>query len=154
MARSNVPRNTAGMSLLEVVLAIAIFAAVIGVTAQSLASFYVAIDLQEQRINGLQAARAVMSAIRERRDTFQQNFPDSLIAWVSENNDLYWDDYLVDNSAHEQLRNHSIQVDVFDLEGNAPSSGESPVQIFVRSTWLDRRNRPIQAELVSVFNDQ
>ena len=36
-----------GVTLIEITLAVAIFAGVIGVTAQALMSFYVSIDVQE-----------------------------------------------------------------------------------------------------------
>ena len=56
-----------GVTLIEVTMAVAIFAVVIAVSAQSILSFYVAIDMQEDRIVATHAARAVLAALREMR---------------------------------------------------------------------------------------
>ncbi|MBI2435621.1 MAG: type II secretion system protein [Candidatus Hydrogenedentes bacterium] len=145
---------TAGMTLLEVVLAVAIFAAVIGVTAQALMSFYLSMDMQEQRIEGLQSCRAVISALRDRRDDFKDNFPADLLTWVNQNNSSGWTDYLVSSSGHEELRNHTLEVLVLNMAGDAAGGNDVPVQVVVRSAWLDRRGRPMQAELVTVVNNE
>jgi len=147
-------KNQAGMTLMEVILAVAIFAAVIGVSAQALASFYLSMDMQEQRIEGLQSCRAVMSGLRERRESFETDFPNSLIAFVNANNASGWQSFLANNADHEELRGHSLEVTLMDMDGSALSGPTAPVQVFVRATWRDRRDRPMSAALVTVFNNQ
>lgn len=142
------------MSLMEVILAVAILAAVIGVSAQALASFYLSMDMQEQRIEGLQSCRAVMSALRERRESFQEDFPASFITFVNTNNTSGWQDFIVKSNDHEELRGHKIKVTLLDMEGAALAAPATTAQVLVRSTWFDRRNRPMSAELITVFNNQ
>ena len=141
------------MTLLEVVLAVAIFAAVMGVSAQAMVSFYLSMDIQEQRIEALQSCRAVMSVLRERRDSFQADFPDALASFVDTNNSSGWQNHLADNSTYEQLREHRIEVLLSGLEG-AALADNAPVEVLVRAHWLDRRGRPMTAALVTVLNSR
>lgn len=60
--------SEAGVTLLEVTLAVAIFAVTFGVAAQSLVSFYVNMDMQNQRIVAVNHCQSVFSAMRSVRD--------------------------------------------------------------------------------------
>jgi len=60
--------SDAGVTLLEVTLAVAIFAVTFGVAAQSLVSFYVNMDMQNQRVIAVNHCQSVFSAMRTLRD--------------------------------------------------------------------------------------
>ena len=143
-----------GITLMEVTLAVAIFAGVIGVTAQSLASFYVAIDVQEQRMEAVAACRGVMDALREKRLEFGDTFPEDLLAWVVTENDASWASFLADNSAHTELSGQTIVVECFNQAGDPAGAGDNPIVVQVTSTWQDRRGRTLSATVVSILTGE
>ena len=57
-----------GVSLLEVTMAVAIFAVAVGVAAQGLISFYASMDVQNQRVMAANQCRALLSDMRNIRD--------------------------------------------------------------------------------------
>lgn len=147
-------KDNQGVTLMEVTLAVAIFAAVIGVTAQSLASFYVAVDMQEQRMEAVSTCRSVMDAMREKRTEFKTNFPEGLLGWVAANNEESWSDFHADNSDHIELDNQSILVELFNENGDAAVTGDNPVVVHVTTSWRDRKGRDLSATVVSMLTDQ
>lgn len=62
-------RRKEGVTLLELTLAMAVFAIALGATAQTLISYYVAMDVQQKRAVAAQNCRSVIGAMREIRDT-------------------------------------------------------------------------------------
>lgn len=147
-------RDQRGVTLMEVILAVAIFAAVIGVTAQSLMSFYVSIDMQEQRMEAVTACRGVMDGLREKRYEFKANFPQGLLAWVAENNESSWESYLAHNEEHIELADQDIEVACFNTDGEAAAAGDNPIVVHVTTTWLDRKGRPMSASIASMLTDE
>ena len=147
-------KDNRGVSLMEVTLAVAIFAGVIAVTAQSLASFYVSVDMQEQRIEAVNTCRSVMEALREKRRQFKTDFPDGLLNWVDERNEASWDTYLADNSIHQELEDQTIQVECYNEAGDEASLGDNPIVVHVISSWQDRKGRTLTARVVSVLTGE
>ena len=147
-------RDERGVTLMEITLAVAIFAAVIGVTAQALMSFYVGIDVQEQRMEAINTCRSVMDGLREKRYEFKESFPEDFLAWVEESNDGGWQEYLADNSEHVELDEQSIEVACFDQAGNAAGAGDNPVVVQVTTNWQDRKGRPVSATVFSMLTDE
>ena len=147
-------REQHGVTLMEITLAVAIFAAVIGATAHALMSFYVGIDMQEQRIEGVAACRSVMDGIREKRYEFRDNFPEGLVAWIESNNDSSWEAYLADNSEHTELAVQSIAVVCLNEAGGAAGAGDNPIVVYVTTEWRDRKGRPMSATVVSMLTDE
>lgn len=147
-------RAQQGMSLMEVTLAVAVFAGVIAVTAHSLATFYVSIDMQKQRIEALNSCRAVLSVLREKRQEYAGDFPESFLGWVAEQELEGWTPFLKTEDAGTKLPEHQITVACFDLNGDVAAAGDNPVRVLVTSTWLDRRGRPMQAQLASILTDR
>lgn len=142
-----------GVSLMEVTLAVAIFAGVIAVTAQSLASFYVSIDLQEQRMEAALSCRTVMDAIREKRSEFEDDFPGDLLGWIESGNDADWAEFLVDNSNHVELNEQSMEVSCYNTNGDAAGAADNPLVVHVTTTWRDRKGREMSASIMSVLTD-
>lgn len=152
--RGGSARGERGMSLMEVTMAVAIFAAVIAVTAQSLVSFYVSIDMQKQRIEAANSCKAVMALLREKRDETSADFPDTFLGWVSAQQNEGWTDFLKTEDAGIRLREHTITVQCLSLAGDVAAAGDNPIRVHVTSRWLDRRGRPMRAELVTALTDE
>lgn len=143
-----------GVTLMEVTLAVAIFAAVIGVTAHSLMSFYVSIDMQEQRIEAINTCRSVMDSLREKRFQFKANFPEDFLDWIDENNESDWESYLADNSEHVELAEQEIQVNCFNEAGDEAGAGDNPIVVEITTEWVDRKGRPLSATVISMLTDE
>jgi type II secretory pathway pseudopilin PulG len=143
-----------GVTLIEITMAVAIFAGVIGVTAQSLISFYVSIDMQEQRMEGVAACRSVMDSLREKRVEFQDDFPVGLLTWIETQNAESWEDYLADNSEHEQLANQTLVVNCYNTDGEVAGDGDNPIEVHVTTNWLDRKGRSLSATVVSMLTSE
>jgi prepilin-type N-terminal cleavage/methylation domain-containing protein len=145
-------RDNEGMSLLEVTMAVAIFAVVIGITAQSLGSYYVSIDLHEQRIEAAQAARTVLAACREKCKETKDDFPAAFLAWVEDQQDDGWQEFLRADDKH--LAAHALNVETLDSQGEGAQADDNPIVVRVTSSWDDRRGRAMRSVLVTAFTDQ
>ena len=143
-----------GMSLMEVTMAVAIFSAVIAVTAQALVSFYMSIDIQKQRIEAVNSCKAVLAIMREKRDELKADFPQSFLAWVQEQENDNWQDFLKTDNPGTRLREHKITADCFNLDGAEASNTDNPIRVDVTSTWLDRRGRAMQAHLTTLLTNE
>jgi type II secretory pathway pseudopilin PulG len=147
-----------GITLIEVVMAVAIFTVVMGVTASSLSSFYVTMDTQEQRIEAVQSCRAVLGAMRDKRSQYE--LPSDGFdwagyhAWIQSQEAGHWEDYLRINTDHEELRDHSLAVACLNLAGAAATAADDPIEVHVTATWTDRQGRAMQAQLVSVLTSR
>lgn len=147
-------KDERGVTLIEITLAVAIFAGVIGVTAQSLMSFYVTIDMQEQRIEAVATCRSVMDSLREKRVQYQGNFPQGLLTWVNSQNSSAWTDFLADNSEHVELANQTIEVTCYDQAGNLADGNDNPIVVHVTTNWQDRKGRALSATVVSMLTSE
>jgi len=143
-----------GVTLIEITLAVAILAGVIGVTAQSLMSFYLSIDMQEQRMEAVAACRSVMDSLREKRGEFTDDFPEGLLTWIDSQNADSWEGYLADNSEHVQLAEQTLVVDCYNEDGEVAGDGDNPIVVHVTSNWLDRKGRPLSATVVSMLTSE
>lgn len=150
--------DVSGVTLMEIMVAMAIFSVVIGVTATALTSFYVTMDLQEQRIEAVQSCRAVLGAIREKRHQYKQ--PEDLfdwtafLGWINQQNTAGWPEFLKQGGSHEELRDHSLAVTPLNLEGNPANPNDAPIEFHVTASWKDRKGRAMQAQVVSVLTDR
>lgn len=147
-----------GITLVEVLMAVAIFAVVVGVTASSLVSFYVTMDVQEQRIEAVQSCRAVLGALREQRAKY--TLPNdgydwaAFHTWIQTQENSHWQNFLRTGRDHEELREHNITVQCLSMAGGPAGPNDNPIEVHVISTWRDRKNRPMQAQVVSVLTNQ
>jgi Tfp pilus assembly protein PilE len=158
MARKRLTSES-GITLMEVTVAVALFAVVMGVSAQALASFYGAIDQQELRIEAIQASRSVLGEIRQKREQFYDISEDSMAwddfhDWIDEQNDDGWERFQRSSSGDNPLREHEIQVTLRNLDGGAAVPGDNPIEVQATSTWLDLRGRPMRATLVTIMADR
>jgi len=154
MARRNVC-DRSGLTLMEVMMAVALFAVVVGITATALTSFYVSMDIQEQRIEALQSCRAVMGALREKRAEFlsaQGEFDrEAFLAWITQRNNDSWAEFLKNSGDHIELADQSLNVQCFNMDGAVATALDDPIEAHVISTWNDRKGRLMRAEIVSLL---
>lgn len=150
--------SQSGVTLMEVTIAIAIFAVVIAVSAQSLASFYATMDMQEERIEAVQRARGVLNAIREKRAQYQlrdNTFDwDGMMAWYNAQASDGWSDYLSNPEDGGSLQNHAINVTLLNLDGSAPAIGDTPLELHVTSTWTGHSGREMRVSVVGILAER
>jgi Tfp pilus assembly protein FimT len=152
-----------GVTLLELTIAVAIFAVVIGSAAQALISFNVALTSQRDRNVAVQQCRAIFARMREMRDNPPlvvptdptTQFPNYLFA--------QWPHGQAVAPANPLLRNEQITATYgwrdLTLPGTAaapppydPTLGEGdPVEVTLTYTWTDPMNRPMQFTMTSVL---
>lgn len=147
-------KDERGVTLIEITLAVAIFAGVIGVTAQSLMSFYVAIDMQEQRMEAVSTCRSVMDSLREKRVQFTDTFPQGLLTWIDSQNGKAWAEFLADNSKHVELADETIQVTCYNEAGDIADGNDNPIVVHVTTNWQDRKGRALSATVVSMLTNE
>jgi len=140
-----------GVTLLEVTIAVAILAAVLGVSAQVLMQFYVSLDVQRQRVEAVNTGRAVLGACRQKREEFTHTFPVGFLQWVTAQNNVNWPSFTVVEEGDAPLREHRIVVSCLDAAGEAAGPNTVPLYVHVTSTWNDARGRPVQTHVATVL---
>lgn len=124
-----------GFTLLELVTAMAIFTIVLGATAQALVSYYSALDFQNQRNSALRHCTAVMSQMRDVRGKNPGSFPGAVVA--------RWPNGAAVAGAG------SMRGEVVDVSYTNPNG--DPLEVTVRSRWLDLRGRPAAMSVTTLL---
>ncbi len=127
-----------GVTLLELTVAMAVFTVVLGATAQALVSYYVALDTQNQRHTAVRNCAGIISNMRDVRDANPNSFPDAIVA--------EWPD------GAEVAGVGSLQQEVITVDYGNPSA--NPLQVTVRSQWVDLRGRPVSLEMSTMLTDR
>jgi len=160
--------GAAGFSLVEVTLAIVILGIGLGITAQTVMQFYNALDSQEKQIEALHSARAVMSAIREKKTEFvdeedpdNSDFPGGLLTWIADRNESEWEPYLRDfveddgvDGGHHELPDHSIVVQATNMAGDPVQANDNPIVLIVTSSWTDARGGTASEQITTILTDR
>ena len=133
-----------GLSLLELMLAFALFAVIIAVGMQAYVSAYTGTIVQEQRTQAVQLARSVISNLREIRDDSAATFPDSLIA-------RYPADVAVTDVRSPADSALEGQETIFVEYGDTT---ENPLAVRVTVEWRDPRNRPMILDVTTLLTDR
>ncbi len=131
-------RDEEGVTLLELTIAMALFVIVMGATAQSLISYYVALDMQNQRHTAVRDCASILSNMRDVRTANPTNFPDAITT-------LWPDGVQVPNAG--TLTQEVVTVDYVDPNTN-------PLEVTVTSTWVDMRGRPMTVSVSSILADR
>lgn len=151
-------KSNSGVTLMEVTLAVALFAVVIAMSAQALISFYAAIDVQEQRVEAMQAARAVLAHVRQKRVDFEEEEDgyswSGLLSWFSAKEEANWTEFLRSTAGPNYLPNHDIDVTVLNMDGDPANAGDNPLEVHVVSSWSDLRGRTVSVEVVGVISEK
>lgn len=126
-----------GVTLMELTIAMALFAIIMGAAAQSLISYYVAMDIQGQRDAATQHCRGLLSDMRAVRDAPSPTpFPAKVVA--------QWPNGSVRPGT---LRGQTLRVDYADPNAN-------PLAVTVTSQSQDMKRRPIVVRLSTVLTDR
>ena len=131
-------RANDGVTLLELTIAMAVFAVILGATAQALISYYVALDAQNQRHTALRNCTGVISNMRDVRDANPASFPSAITA--------LWPDGAAVAGAGS-LNQEQVTVDYVNPNAN-------PLEITVSSQWADMRGRPMSVGVSTILTDR
>ena len=123
--------NNAGFTLLELTLAMALFAVVLGSTAQALVTYHANIEMQNMRSAAAQNARSVLAEMREVRDDPLQPFPAAILARWPHGEAV---------AGGGNLPGEQILVTYADPTAN-------PLEITVVSIFTDMQGRPVRVQL-------
>lgn len=129
---------TEGVTLLELTIAMAVFMVILGATAQSLICYYVALDTQNQRHTAVRNCAGIISTMRDVRDANPDSFPDAIIA--------SWPD------GGEVAGAGSLPQEVITVEYVNPNA--NPLEVTLRSHWVDLRGRPIFLNVSTMLTDR
>lgn len=127
-----------GLTLLELTIAIALFAIVMGATAQALVTYYVHLHTQQQRSAAMAQCTSIISRMREFRDNSPGQFPASVVQEWPDGTEI---------AADEILPSGVIEIDYRDTTAN-------PLEVVVTCRWQDLRNRPVRVTMATVLTDE
>ena len=136
-------RENQGLTLLELTLAVAIFAIVIGAAAQALVRYHMTMKLQSQRNVAVQHCRGVLNQIREVRSTSSEPFPDDILAQWSNN----WTSPATTEFPLDPLAQEQLMVTYTNTAAN-------PLEVTVTSSWMDLRGRPMTISVSTLLTDE
>ena len=172
---SRVKKTVRGFTMMEVVVALAIFLIVMAATAQGLVSSFAAIKMQEERTAAMNACRSVMSTMRQiaiyqpvsemcPEDTVM--FPCALLNWV-QNFPETIEDIGGDADAEEiyggffALPEQRFALELTDAAGNAVNmnatllnQNTNPVYVRVGTTWRGFKGQTLRFELRSIITNR
>lgn len=153
----NKKRNE-GLTLIEIMIAVAIFAFVVGVTAVTLVSSHNNLQIQRERIQALHAGRAVIESIREKRKDFVEsngNFNwEGFYAWVNGKTSNDWLSMASVEGRPIPIPNLQINVVLRNMNGGPAGGTTNPVQVFVTTTWTSIRGHPIRNTIATILTSR
>ncbi len=167
--------RNAGLSFIEVMVAVAILAVTVAVTAQGFIQSYAAIRLQEERTRALNDCRAILSAMRhavlnaepdEACPADEPQFPCVLMRW-RDSFPSTPESYAALPEADRALMpglftlpGQSYQIDLQDEAGNpaqsspAPIGNTNPVFVGVTSRWTGPGGITYAVQVRSAITDR
>lgn len=154
-----------GVTLIEVTMAVAIFAVVIALSAQSILSFYVALKVQEDRVVAVHSARTIMNALREKREEYRGANESDMVnwtnyfSWITTENTAKWTTYTAQQTGGAALKNQNVTVTMYKVNadnstGGAAAAGDNPLEVHVVVTWTDGKGRTMTSRLVTRMTDR
>lgn len=138
--------NARGVTLLELTLAIAIFAITMGVAAQGLVSFYTSLDMQRQRVVAVNQCRSIISEMRTIRDA-NPNSPDNPNNFQTHILEAYEDGR--EGPGPVELRESILSV---TYEDSSPTA--NPIVPTIRLQWLGLHGHVITQQVTSAITER
>lgn len=146
--RSGSPRRAGdqGFTLLELTLAVAIFAVTIGVAARSLVGFYATMDMQRQRLIAANHCRGVFSDMRS-VGAANPNTSSNPTAFQSAILGMY---------AHETELSgpYDLGASTVLVEYANPQPNANPLEPMLTVTWNDIRGRTLSVRMSTMLTDR
>ncbi len=147
-----------GFTLIEIMIAVAIFAFVVGVTAVSLISFHPNLQIQRERIQTLHTCRAVLEAIREKRKDFivsadEFNW-DGFYSWINGRTSSEWLSIVTTEEHPIAIPDLQIDVECRDMQGEEAGGTDNPVQVFVTATWTSSRGYTLRDTIATILTSR
>jgi len=150
-----------GITLIEVLIAVAIFSFVIAASAQSMISIMVGTQIQKDRVTATHSCRVVLNAIREKKGEFRgPNETDmvnwtNFFAWITTQNTAKWATYLTETDGSAALTSHSVTVELRNAAtGAVANAGDDPLEVHVMASWTDVKKRTDSVRLISRISDR
>jgi type II secretory pathway pseudopilin PulG len=119
-------------------MAMAVFAVVLGGTAQALISYYASMEMQEQRVEATEHCRAVLAEMRALRDANPEDFPAAVVETFPDGGRVDW---------AADLANERVTVAYTDSDAN-------PLEVVVTSMWNDLQGRPVQVRVATALTNE
>lgn len=132
-----------GLTLLELTIALGVFAIMLGVAAQGLVTSYASLKVQEQRSEAAYLCRSVLDHMREFRDANPGTFSDALgERWPSGT-------AIADIAAASRtsLNDYEITAAYGDVD-------EVPLPVTVQVAWKDHHGRPVTFAVSTLLSEQ
>jgi hypothetical protein len=146
--------SNAGLTLVEITIAMTLLVLILAVSAQALAGFVVAMEMHGEQTVAIQSARSVLGALREKRPELRNEFPMAFAEWISEQNDAGWTQQLLEGEHFGTLHEHAIQVALSDMDGDTIGLGDNPIVVTVTTTWTGVQGRPMRAVVSTIMTDR
>lgn len=144
-----------GFTLIEIMIAIAIFAFVAGTTAITVVSVHSNLQIQRERIQAYQICRSVIETIREKRQDFSVGDDtfnwDGFYTWLNSQGTNDWLSMISIEEHPINLQNLQINIDVRNMQNESAGGTDNPIQVFVTTTWLNTKGYQFQATLGSIL---
>ncbi|MGC8739024.1 MAG: type IV pilus modification PilV family protein [Candidatus Hydrogenedens sp.] len=148
-------KGNEGLTLIEIMIAVAIFAFVVGVTSVILVSSHNNLQIQRERIQALHACRAVIEAIREKRKDFSvsnENFNwEGFYAWINGKTSNDWLTMVSVEGHPIPIPDLQINVVCRNMNGEPAGGTNNPVQVYVTATWTSLSGHPIRDTVATIL---
>ena len=135
--------DSEGLTLLELTIALSIFAIMLGVAAQGLVSSYASLKVQEQRSEAAHLCRSVLDNMREFRGENPDTFPQSLM-------DQWPSGTPIEGIA---AANHT-SLNEYEVTASYGEAGAAPLPVTVQVSWKDHRGRPVTFAVSTLLTDR
>ncbi len=151
-------KNNIGLTLIEIMIAVAIFAFVVGVSAVILVSSHNNLQVQRERIQALHACRAVIEAIREKRKDFtvgNDGFNwEGFYAWANARTSNDWLSMVSIEEHPIAIPGLQINVALRNMNGNPAGGTDNPVQVYVTATWTSAGGHVIRDTMATIITSR
>ncbi|HOK08124.1 MAG TPA: prepilin-type N-terminal cleavage/methylation domain-containing protein [Candidatus Hydrogenedens sp.] len=144
-----------GLTLIEIMISVAIFSFVVGVTSVILVSSHNNLQIQRERIQALHTCRAVIEAIREKRKDFvvsNESFNwEGFYEWINEKTSNDWLSITTLEEHPIPIPDLQISVVLRNMNGEPAGGTNNPVQVFVTATWTSTRGHTIRDTVATIL---
>lgn len=150
-------KRNCGLTLIEIMMAVAIFTFVVGVTAITLVSSHNNLQIQRERIQALNTCRAVIEAIREKRKDFVDGDSfkwEDFYAWVNGRDSSDWISMVTVNEHPISIPDLRITVNCRNMNGDPAGGTDNPAQIYVTAEWTSISGHTMRDTVATIISSR